>query len=61
MKKIIFCFIIALGTVGAVNAQNQPSNARPVDTNKKMEDVVYLKNGAIIRGVIIEQVPDKTL
>lgn len=41
--------------------QNTPINSKPVDTNKKMEDVVYLKNGAIIRGVIIEQVPDKTL
>ena len=25
------------------------------------EDVVYLKNGSVIRGVIIEQVPYQTL
>ena len=26
-----------------------------------MEDVVYLKNGSIIRGVIIEQVPNESI
>ena len=26
-----------------------------------MEDVVYLKNGSIIRGIIIEQVPNQSL
>lgn len=26
-----------------------------------MQDVVYLKNGSIIRGIIIEQVPNKSL
>lgn len=28
---------------------------------QQMEDVVYLKNGSIIRGMIIEQVPGKSL
>jgi hypothetical protein len=27
----------------------------------RMQDVVYLKNGSIIRGMIIEQIPNKTL
>jgi len=27
----------------------------------KMEDVVYLKNGSIIRGTIIEQVPNQSI
>jgi hypothetical protein len=28
---------------------------------ERMQDVVYLKNGSIIRGMIIEQVPNKTI
>ncbi len=28
---------------------------------QQMIDVVYLKNGSIIRGVIVEQVPNKSL
>ncbi len=30
-------------------------------SNNNLQDVVYLKNGSIIRGVIIEQVPNKAL
>ncbi len=29
--------------------------------NENLQDVVYLKNGSIIRGLIIEQVPNKSL
>jgi hypothetical protein len=29
--------------------------------SQKMQDVVYLKNGSIIRGTIIEMIPDKTI
>jgi hypothetical protein len=28
---------------------------------QELQDVVYLKNGSIIRGIIIEQIPNKTL
>ncbi len=31
------------------------------DQNKQLEDVVYLKDGSIIRGTIIEQVPGESL
>ena len=27
----------------------------------QMEDVVYLENGGIVRGTILEQIPDKSL
>lgn len=30
-------------------------------SQEQMQDVVYLKNGSIIRGIIIEQVPNKSL
>jgi len=32
-----------------------------VAQNNNMEDVVYLKNGSIIRGIIIETVPNQTI
>ena len=28
---------------------------------QQMEDVVYLKNGGVVRGTIVEQIPDKSL
>lgn len=59
MKRIFLTLIVMVSfTVGCLA---QGGSEKKVDTNKKMEDVVYLKNGAIIRGIIIEQVPDKTL
>jgi len=32
-----------------------------VDTEQKVLDVVYLKNGNIIKGHIIEQIPGETI
>ncbi len=58
MKKF-FLALISLSFTGIIYSQN--SSGKKVDTDKKMEDVVYLRNGAVIRGIIIEQVPDKTL
>ncbi len=61
MKKIIsYLIVFILFAPVFLNAQeNKGPDA--VNTKKPMEDVVYLKNGAIIRGIIIEQVPNKTL
>ena len=42
-------------------SKNNSKDSHTVNTAKKMEDVVYLKNGAIIRGIIIEQIPNKSL
>lgn len=44
MKKILF-LILTLLMCGAAMAQN-------------LQDVVYLKNGSVVRGTLIEQVPD---
>lgn len=48
MKKALFIFFIFIGSINVCTAQN-------------LEEVVYLKNGSIIRGVIMEQVPGETL
>ncbi len=48
MKKALFLFFIFIGSINVCTAQN-------------LEEVVYLKNGSIIRGVIMEQVPGETL
>ena len=43
--------------------QYQPQNQRAVQPNQynQYQDVVYLKNGSIIRGVIIEQIPNNSI
>jgi hypothetical protein len=48
MKNYLVLFLLALSTTFAV-AQNN------------YQDVVYLKNGSIIRGVIVEQVPNQSI
>ena len=47
MKKFLFLFAALALSVGSV-AQN-------------LQETVYLKNGSIIRGIIIEQVPAQSL
>lgn len=49
MKKLIL-FFSALLVTALVSAQQ-----------KNLIDVVYLKNGSIIRGIIIEQIPNTTI
>lgn len=50
MKKLflVFTFLI-MGIIGNASAQSQ------------YEDVVYLKNGSIIHGIIIEQTPNESI
>ena len=47
---VLFCFAALMG-LGASQASAQQA----------MEDVVYLKDGSILRGTIIEQIPGKSL
>lgn len=49
MKKIIFAIVISIAIAFNASAQNQ------------YDDVVYLKNGSVIHGVIIEQVPNQEI
>jgi len=48
MKKIVSLILFTLFTIVVVAQSNY-------------QDVVYLKNGSIIRGIIIEQVPNKSI
>lgn len=48
MKKIVVLLLLVIITIGSF-------------AQEKYQDVVYLKNGSIIRGMIIEQVPNKSL
>lgn len=50
MKKLLLFCIMLIGVMQMTYAQRAP-----------MDEVVYLKNGSIIRGVIVEQVPNKSL
>ena len=49
MKKIILSFMCLIFILGSTFSQNN------------FEEVVYLKNGSIVRGTIIEQIPNQTL
>ncbi len=50
MKKLFLVSIfLIMGIIGNASAQNQ------------YEDVVYLKNGSIIHGIIIEQTPNESI
>lgn len=48
MKKILFVLLLFVSAVSFAQQNN-------------LQDVVYLNNGSIIRGVIIEQIPNKSL
>ena len=50
LKKISLIVAIFLGWFALASAQQQ-----------SMQDVVYLKNGSIIKGLVLEQVPDKSI
>jgi hypothetical protein len=49
LKTLVFVALVIFTSAATVNAQ----------TYKDFEDVVYLKNGSIIHGVIIEQIPNE--
>ena len=48
MKKSLLILILFIGSIATSVAQN-------------IQEVVYLKNGSIIRGIVIEQVPNASL
>ena len=49
MKKACLIMVMIFGFIGFTHAQG------------RLQEVVYLKNGSIIRGTIIDQVPNRTL
>ena len=44
------CFIVVVGLLGSVNLFSQ----------QNMRDVIHLKNGSIIRGIVVEHIPNVT-
>ena len=48
MKKFVFFMLLFIGCINVCSAQN-------------LEEVIYLKNGSVIRGVITEQIPGVSL
>lgn len=48
MKKVLFFLVLFAGLFTAAQAQ-------------KPEDVIYFKDGSIIRGWVLEVIPDKQL
>lgn len=56
---IIGLFMMLLGLILIISVPKSNRNKDKFDI--KYQDVVYLKNGSIIRGVVIEQVPNVSL
>lgn len=57
-----FLFLIGIGNLSRKPDPVQQPAAPPKDEEKpEYQDVVYLKNGSIIRGMIIEQIPNKSI
>ncbi len=63
MKQILIylIFILTLPVIVYGQSKGNSKDSHTVNTEKKLEDVIYLKNGAIVRGIIIEQVPNKSV
>lgn len=53
MKRNVF-FIVTIMFLTIINLSAKAQNGN-------MEDVVYLKNGSVIHGIIIEQIPNESL
>jgi hypothetical protein len=62
---LIGLIIMLLGLGLLIAGLNKPSNNSGSNSNRKSEstwqDVVYLKNGSVIKGMIIEQIPNESL
>lgn len=50
MKKILLLGVVLFGMIQIMSSQHMP-----------MDEVIYLKNGSVIRGIIVEQVPNQSL
>lgn len=48
-RGVFLALALIFGTVSGIRAQEQ------------MQDVVYLKNGSVIRGTVVEAIPDSTV
>lgn len=48
MKKALFMLLLFIGSIATSVAQN-------------VQEIVYLKNGSVVRGVVVEQVPGVSL
>jgi hypothetical protein len=54
---LIGILLMLLGLLFVVAGRNKPTKERETS----LQDVVYLKNGSVIRGTIIEQIPNVSL
>jgi len=47
--------------IGGASGSSQSRGREPRSPAQEWQDVVYLKNGSVIRGMVIEQVPNVSL
>ena len=57
----VILFFIALFVMSSGKSKNRNKKDNSEDSDGKMVDVVYLKNGSVITGSIIEQIPNETI
>ncbi len=59
----ILLILLGIGLLiwGYATSINSNSTQKDSDSSTELQDVVYLKNGGRIKGVIIEQIPNKSI
>lgn len=58
----VILFFVALFVMSSGKSKNKNNDKKQEDSeNSKYVDVVYLKNGSVVAGTIIEQIPNETL
>lgn len=61
---LIGLIVLLLGVgllIAGINRNSRIANNSSKNSGEEWQDVVYLKNGSIIRGMIIEQIPNRSL
>ena len=65
MNSIRLLLILVVATLIQVPCLAQPGNTQntgaPAAMTQETKDVLYLKNGSIIKGTIVEMIPDSTI
>ncbi len=58
---LIGALLMLLGLVFALSGGSSKNNGTKNENTKQYVDVVYLKNGSVIKGLILEQIPNVTI
>ena len=61
IRLALIVLVVTLAYIPCLAQSDTTQNATASSTTQETRDVAYLKNGSIIRGTILEMIPDSTL